>query len=272
MAGGKDWAQRARAGLADFEALAAAAWQRLPHEFRDLCGDVVIRVEDFADRGGAARSEARQPLRPDGPLPGRQPRQEQRHGPAARARHGLPLPSRLLDYWAEGEETLGDLVTHVLVHEIGHHFGFSDADMDAHRGRCRRRLRNGRGMLTGLRNNRLPRRPRTGECARQARVESGIMRGFFSLRGTRFRGIARRLRCGWPCRAACGSALAPAQAGPTPEEYVAHVGGDAKIVPAGQLKLDGRKLFAASGPPFSTISSTTTAPPIRASSSSIRGC
>jgi predicted Zn-dependent protease with MMP-like domain len=35
----------------------------------------------------------------------------------------------MLDYWAEGEETLGHLVTHVLVHEIGHHFGLSDADM-----------------------------------------------------------------------------------------------------------------------------------------------
>ena len=37
----------------------------------------------------------------------------------------------ILDYWAEGDETLGGLVTHVLVHEIGHHFGLSDADMEA---------------------------------------------------------------------------------------------------------------------------------------------
>ena len=36
----------------------------------------------------------------------------------------------ILDYWAEGEETLGDIITHVLVHEIGHHFGFSDDDME----------------------------------------------------------------------------------------------------------------------------------------------
>ena len=35
----------------------------------------------------------------------------------------------ILDYWAEHEETLGHIVTHVLVHEIGHHFGLSDADM-----------------------------------------------------------------------------------------------------------------------------------------------
>jgi predicted Zn-dependent protease with MMP-like domain len=37
----------------------------------------------------------------------------------------------ILDYWAEHEETLGAVITHVLVHEIGHHFGLSDADMEA---------------------------------------------------------------------------------------------------------------------------------------------
>ncbi|HLF21158.1 MAG TPA: metallopeptidase family protein, partial [Aestuariivirga sp.] len=37
----------------------------------------------------------------------------------------------ILDYWAEHEETLGAVVTHVLVHEIGHHFGLSDADIEA---------------------------------------------------------------------------------------------------------------------------------------------
>ena len=37
----------------------------------------------------------------------------------------------ILDYWAEHDETLGAIVKHVLVHEIGHHFGLSDADMHA---------------------------------------------------------------------------------------------------------------------------------------------
>ncbi len=48
------------------------------------------------------------------------------------------LPNRIwlyrrpiLDYWAEHEETLGAIITHVLIHEIGHHFGFSDDDMEA---------------------------------------------------------------------------------------------------------------------------------------------
>ena len=37
----------------------------------------------------------------------------------------------ILDYWAENDETLGDIVRHVLIHEIGHHFGLSDDDMEA---------------------------------------------------------------------------------------------------------------------------------------------
>ena len=37
----------------------------------------------------------------------------------------------ILDYWAEHEDTLGDVIAHVRVHEIGHHFGLSDADMAA---------------------------------------------------------------------------------------------------------------------------------------------
>ncbi len=48
MAGGTHWAGAQAPSLADIERLAAAAWQRLPREFRDMCGDVVIRVEDFA--------------------------------------------------------------------------------------------------------------------------------------------------------------------------------------------------------------------------------
>ncbi len=36
----------------------------------------------------------------------------------------------IIDYWAEHEETLGDIITHVLIHEIGHHFGLSDDDME----------------------------------------------------------------------------------------------------------------------------------------------
>ena len=130
MAGGTEWAGEQAPSLADVERLAAAAWQRLPREFRDMCGDVVIRVEDFPDRRRSAGDEAREPLRSDGPLPWRQPEQQERDGPWGLPNMVFLYRRPMLDYWAEHHETLGDLVTHVLVHEIGHHFGLSDADME----------------------------------------------------------------------------------------------------------------------------------------------
>jgi predicted Zn-dependent protease with MMP-like domain len=129
MAGGKDWSRRRAPSLAEFEELAAEAWQRLPREFRSMCGDVVIRVEDFATE------DVLRELRLDSPfdLMGLY------HGVSLDKKSVMDLPRgpdmvflyrrALLDYWAEGTETLGHLVTHVLVHEIGHHFGLSDADM-----------------------------------------------------------------------------------------------------------------------------------------------
>jgi hypothetical protein len=48
-----------------------------------------------------------------------------------RCQHDLALPPPILDYWAEHDEALGAIITHVLVHEIGHHFGLSDDDMAA---------------------------------------------------------------------------------------------------------------------------------------------
>ena len=68
--------------------------QRLPPEFRELVRRRRHPRRGLRDRGGAARAEAREPLRPDGPLPRRQPRQEERDGRAARARHGISLPPR----------------------------------------------------------------------------------------------------------------------------------------------------------------------------------
>jgi predicted Zn-dependent protease with MMP-like domain len=116
--------------LADVEALAARAFGRLPGHFRALCEDLVIRVEDF-------------------------PTPEMLDAMGLRSRYdllglfqGIGLPFRqeltgtmpnmvwlyrrpILAYWTEHEESLAAIVTHVLVHEIGHHFGFSDDDMAA---------------------------------------------------------------------------------------------------------------------------------------------
>jgi predicted Zn-dependent protease with MMP-like domain len=125
-----DWNKLDAPSLADFEAIADAAYARLPARFRALTGDVLIRVEDFPteevlDSLGiesafdllglysgidlARKSVNDVPSVPDMVFLYRRP---------------------ILDYWAEHEETLGTIVTHVLVHEIGHHFGLSDADME----------------------------------------------------------------------------------------------------------------------------------------------
>jgi predicted Zn-dependent protease with MMP-like domain len=125
------WRDATAPSLAAFEVLASEAFARLPAGFRKLCEDLVIRIEDFPtdevlDRMG---------VESDFDLLG--------------LFHGTGLPFRsesapmqipnmiwlyrrpILDYWADHEDTLGAIVTHVLVHEIGHHFGLSDADMYA---------------------------------------------------------------------------------------------------------------------------------------------
>lgn len=117
--------------ISDIEALAAAAFDGLPAAFRSLCGDVVIRVEDFPSADVLDEMQAGEfdllglfqgvGLAHDAATPetGRMPNMVFLYRRA------------ILDYWAEHHETLGAIVSHVLVHEIGHHFGLSDADMDA---------------------------------------------------------------------------------------------------------------------------------------------
>jgi predicted Zn-dependent protease with MMP-like domain len=126
----KEWAGREAPSLGDIEALAAVAWRRLPATFRALCGNVVVRIEDFPTDAVLRDLGIESPFDLMGLF----------HGVAIGHRSvmdpvGMPnmvyLYRRpILDYWAEHHETLGNLVTHVLVHEIGHHFGLSDEDME----------------------------------------------------------------------------------------------------------------------------------------------
>jgi predicted Zn-dependent protease with MMP-like domain len=117
--------------LIEMEVLAEEAYRRLPQHFRALCDGLVIHVDDFPSDEVLQSMGLESEFDLLGLFQG----------------IGLPFRSEtapqqmpnmiwlyrrpILDYWAEHDETLGAIVTHVLVHEIGHHFGLSDDDMYA---------------------------------------------------------------------------------------------------------------------------------------------
>ena len=116
--------------LVEIEALAARALAALPRRFKRHLGPVVIRVEDFPDR------ETERAMRLDSPfdLLGLYRGVVLPHKSVSDPRAELDMiflyRRPILDYWCESGEDLFTVVRHVLIHEIGHHFGFSDSDME----------------------------------------------------------------------------------------------------------------------------------------------
>jgi len=115
--------------LEELEVLAETALARLPEEFRAFCEGVVLRVEDFPtdevlDELGAQTEFDLLGLFRGVGMPFRS-----ESAPVQMPNMVWLYRRPILDYWAEHDETLGKIVTHVLVHEIGHHFGLSDEDM-----------------------------------------------------------------------------------------------------------------------------------------------
>jgi predicted Zn-dependent protease with MMP-like domain len=125
------WKSAKAPSLAEMEAMAHEIFARLPGTFRELCEGVIIRVDDFPteevlDEMGAESEFDLLGLFHGVGLP------HQSHQDIARLPNMIWLYRRpILDYWAEHDETLGRIVRHVLIHEIGHHFGLSDGDMAA---------------------------------------------------------------------------------------------------------------------------------------------
>lgn len=123
------WRPAKAPSLAEFEGLASDVYRHLPKEFRDLCKNVVIQIDDFPSRDVLRRMGIRSPYGLLGLFHG--------VGLPFRSESALPLMPNMiwlyrrpiLDYWADHDDTLGDIIKHVLVHEIGHHFGLSDDDM-----------------------------------------------------------------------------------------------------------------------------------------------
>jgi len=115
--------------LDDLDTIARRAFEQLPEEFRRLCEGLVIHVVDFPDDGTLEEMNAQSEFDLLGLFRGRGLAQSEAT-PSGVLPNMIWLYRRpLLDYWCEGEDTLEEVVTHVLIHEIGHHFGLSDDDM-----------------------------------------------------------------------------------------------------------------------------------------------
>jgi predicted Zn-dependent protease with MMP-like domain len=117
--------------LADLEILAREVFARLPAKFRDLCAGLVIQVEDFATDEVLDHMDIESPFDLMGLFQGVGLPFRSESAPVQMPNMIWLYRRAMLDYWAEHDETLGAIVAHVLVHEIGHHFGLSDADMEA---------------------------------------------------------------------------------------------------------------------------------------------
>jgi len=125
------WRTLKAPSLGEFEVIAQEAFGRLPKRFRDLCDGLVIQVDDFPTDEVLDQMNAQTDFDLLGLFQG--------VGLPFRADSApVQMPNMIwlyrrpiLDYWAEHDESLGTIITHVLVHEIGHHFGLSDADMEA---------------------------------------------------------------------------------------------------------------------------------------------
>lgn len=117
--------------LEDFENLAAAAWETIPEPLQVVAKDVVVRVEDFPDEDVCDEMGLDSAFELLGLYQG-VPIDERSVMDGEAGIDMIFLYRRpMLDYWCESGEDLALLVRHVLIHEIGHHFGLSDEDMEA---------------------------------------------------------------------------------------------------------------------------------------------
>ena len=125
------WTTLKAPSLVEMEMMAHDIFQSLPARFRELCEGLIIRVDDFPTDEVLDELDAESEFDLLGLFQGVGLPFRSESAPVQMPNMIWLYRRPILDYWAEHDETLGTIVTHVLVHEIGHHFGLSDADMEA---------------------------------------------------------------------------------------------------------------------------------------------
>ena len=117
--------------LDDIASLARAAWEAMPAAFRQLASGIIFRVEELADEETLAELEIDDPFELTGLYRGVDLTQQSLADPGPSTPIVFLYRRAILEEWIDrGEVSLADLVAHVLVHEVGHHFGLSDEQMD----------------------------------------------------------------------------------------------------------------------------------------------
>jgi predicted Zn-dependent protease with MMP-like domain len=126
-----NWRPVKAPSLAALEVLASEVFSHLPKKFRELCADVVIQVDDFPSDEVLEEMQAESEFDLLGLFQGTGLPFRAESAPVQMPNMIWLYRRPILDYWAEHDETLGAIIKHVLVHEIGHHFGLSDDAMAA---------------------------------------------------------------------------------------------------------------------------------------------
>lgn len=116
--------------LAQIEAYAREAFATIPSELRQYVGDVVVQVEDFPDDDTLDDMDCESPFDLLGLYRGVDLRRKSASDVPDDVDVVMLYRRPILDYWCETGDDLADVVRHILIHEIGHHFGLSDDDME----------------------------------------------------------------------------------------------------------------------------------------------
>ena len=123
------WRDKLSPSLDEMEMLAIEAYAHLPDEFRKLTGEIIIQIAEYPTEEIMDDLALETPFDLLGLFEGRGIA-ERWNPQTGEGENRITLYRRaILDYWAENEETMGDIIAHVLIHELGHHFGLGDEDM-----------------------------------------------------------------------------------------------------------------------------------------------